>query len=231
MDEHSLKVLLARGLSVEEIGRRFQRDASTVAYWMRKYGLEAPTRAKYAPKGGIDQGQLEVLVGEGRSIAQIAETVGLSKATVRHWLGKYGLRTRNRVGPHPHPAATAAREAGLLNLDLSCPTHGDTEFTIDTRGCYRCRKCRVDAVNRRRRHVKTVLVAEAGGRCALCGYDRCAAALAFHHLDPRQKRMNISAQGMGVGIDTLRAEASKCLLLCHNCHAEVESGATELPIK
>jgi transposase len=39
MDENSLKVLLARGLSVEQIGRRFQRDPSTVAYWMRKYGL------------------------------------------------------------------------------------------------------------------------------------------------------------------------------------------------
>jgi hypothetical protein len=51
MDENSLKVLLARGLSVEQIGRRFQRDPSTVAYWMRKYGLVAPNREKYAPKG------------------------------------------------------------------------------------------------------------------------------------------------------------------------------------
>jgi transposase len=39
MDEDSLKVLLAQGLSVEEIGRLFQRDASTIAYWLRKYGL------------------------------------------------------------------------------------------------------------------------------------------------------------------------------------------------
>jgi transposase-like protein len=44
MDEDSLKVLLARGLSVEEIGRRYERNASTVAYWMRKYGLEASDR-------------------------------------------------------------------------------------------------------------------------------------------------------------------------------------------
>ena len=51
MDEDSLKLLLARGLSVERIAKRFDRDASTVSYWMRKYGLEAPNREKYAAKG------------------------------------------------------------------------------------------------------------------------------------------------------------------------------------
>ena len=86
-------------------------------------------------------------------------------------------------------------------------------------------------MTRRRRSVKATLVAEAGGRCAICGYDRCQAALAFHHLDPTEKRMVVSAQGMGVGIDTLRTEARKCVLLCHNCHAEVESGASLLPIQ
>jgi hypothetical protein len=43
--------------------------------------------------------------------------------------------------------------------------------------------------------------------------------------------MTISAQGMGVAIETLRAEARKCVLLCHNCHAEVEHGAAALPIQ
>lgn len=231
MDEESLKVLLGRGLSVEEIARRFDRHASTVSYWMGKYGLEAVGREKHAAKGGIARELLQELVGEGKSIADIAEAVGLSKATVRHWLRKYDLRTQNRVGPRPQPGAIAARAAGLVNAELTRPAHGQTEFTIDTRGCYRCRKCRSEAVSRRRRSLKAVLVSEAGGCCARCGYDRCVAALAFHHLDPTQKRMNISAQGMGIAIETLRAEASKCVLLCSNCHAEVESGATELPIK
>jgi hypothetical protein len=65
----------------------------------------------------------------------------------------------------------------------------------------------------------------------ICGYERCHAALAFHHLDGSDKRMTISAQGMGVAIETLRAEARKCVLLCHNCHAEVEHGAAALPIQ
>lgn len=80
----------------------------------------------------------------------------------------------------------------------------------------------MDYVNRRRRIVKATLVAEAGGRCRICGYDRSTAALQFHHLDPLNKTLQISARCLA--IDTLREEASKCLLLCANCHAELEAG-------
>lgn len=231
MDESSLRVLLARGVSVEQIARRFGKDPSTVSYWMRKYGLEAPNRDKHAARGGIERERLEELVAAGMSIGQIAEEVGRSTGTVRHWLGKYGLRTVGRRGRRAVPGTEPARDAGLATVRLTCPTHGETEFVIDARGSYRCKACRCAAVTRRRRTVKAILVAEAGGRCAICGYDRCQAALAFHHLDPSEKRMVVSAQGMGVGIAKLRAEARKCVLLCHNCHAEVEGGAVSLPIQ
>jgi hypothetical protein len=76
---------------------------------------------------------------------------------------------------------------------------------------------------RRRRTVKQILVEEAGGRCKLCGYDRCLAALEFHHADPSSKEFGVSRRGAR-SIDRLRAEVHKCVLLCSNCHAEVESG-------
>ncbi len=76
----------------------------------------------------------------------------------------------------------------------------------------------------RRRKVKRILVAEAGGRCSRCGYDRCIAALQFHHLDPSAKSFTLSSKGVTRGIDRARAEARKCILLCANCHAEVEAG-------
>ena len=198
---------------------------------MGKYGLEAPNREKHAARGGVPRERLEELVADGRSIAQIAESVGLSKATVRHWLGKYGLKTHNRPGSKPLAGTGQAREAGLLHRRARCRVHGEADFTLNTRGCYRCKKCRADAVTRRRRTVKAILVAEAGGRCAICGYDRCHAALAFHHLDPGEKRMVVSAQGMGIGIARLREEARKCVLVCHNCHSELETGAVSLPIE
>ena len=84
-------------------------------------------------------------------------------------------------------------------------------------------------MSKRRRKVKRILVAEAGGRCVLCGYDRHPAALEFHHVDPSSKAFNLSLRGVTRRIDDLRKEARKCVLLCANCHAEVEPGAAQVP--
>jgi hypothetical protein len=75
--------------------------------------------------------------------------------------------------------------------------------------------------------VKARLVEEAGGRCALCGYDRCQAALQFHHRDPGEKLFAISHQGLTRSLARAREEARKCILVCANCHAELEGGYRE----
>ena len=80
-----------------------------------------------------------------------------------------------------------------------------------------------------RRGVKLRLVAEAGGRCALCGYDRFSGALQFHHVDPETKRFGLAERGLTRSIEVVNAEARKCVLLCANCHAEVEAGFRTLP--
>jgi len=72
------------------------------------------------------------------------------------------------------------------------------------------------------------LVQEAGGCCALCGYDRSVVALEFHHIDPRSKEFGVAEGGMGRSIARLRAEVRKCVLLCSNCHAEVEAGVRSI---
>jgi transposase len=216
--------MLGRGLSIEAIARRFGKHPSTVSYWMKKYGLAAPGRKKHQAKGGIERDVLAGLVERGMTIAEISTEVGLSKATVRHWLRRYGLRTRNARGRRPQEVAQAAKEAGLRALASTCPRHGESEFVLEGRGYYRCKRCRSEAVARRRRKVKTILVAEAGGRCVRCGYDRNPAALQFHHLDPETKRIALSARGIAYALDTVREEAQKCVLLCATCHAEVESG-------
>jgi transposase len=228
MERDALAQLVAEGMSLEKIARRVDRHPSTVSYWLAKHGLQAPHRDKHAAKGGIARERLEELLSAGSSIAQIANELERSKATVRHWLRKYGLRTANPSHRVSHPLAQAAKAAGLVGVNMTCPTHGETEFLIEGRGYYRCKRCRSAAVTSRRRRVKATLVAEAGGRCAVCGYDRCLAALSFHHLDPSQKRLHVSADGRCLAIATLRAEAGKCVLLCANCHAEVESGAIAL---
>jgi transposase len=231
MDKESLKLLLGQGRSVAQIAQRFGKDRSTVSHWMAKYGLEAVNREKHAAKGGIARERLEELVEGGASIAEIAAELGLSKGTVRHWLGQYELRTQHSRGRRPAEIARAGKESGLAVVTMNCTHHGETEFFLEGRGYYRCKRCRSEAVARRRRKVKTILVQEAGGSCCLCGYDRCVAALEFHHLDPLTKRMPLSARGIAFALDTLRSEAKKCVLLCSNCHAEVENGVAMLPVE
>ena len=71
-------------------------------------------------------------------------------------------------------------------------------------------------------------MAEAGGECALCGYSHCPAALEFHHLDPATKEFSVSQRGVTRSFERALAEARKCVLLCANCHAEVEGGHRSL---
>ncbi len=101
---------------------------------------------------------------------------------------------------------------------------------LEGRGSYRCKRCRVERVSRRRRNVKRILVDEAGGKCLICGYDRCLQVLQFHHLDPSTKEFDLGHTGVTRSLARARAEARKCILLCGNCHAEVEAGITAVPL-
>ena len=230
MDRDALQLLLAQGVSVDQIGRRFGRHPSTVSYWMRKHGLKAPNRAKHEARGGIARAELEAAVHAGLSIAQIAQRFGRSKGTVRHWLGRYGLETTHRSKRASTPGALAARDAGLRTCVLPCPRHGETTFVREGRGYYRCVRCRVDSVAKHRRKLKDMLVQEAGGRCSICGYDRHPRALEFHHIDPEAKAFALSQRGVTLSLASMRTEAAKCVLLCSNCHAEVEAGVVVLPL-
>jgi IS30 family transposase len=53
MDRASLERMLSQGLSLSDIGRRVGRHEATVAYWIKKYGLVAAGREKYASRGGL----------------------------------------------------------------------------------------------------------------------------------------------------------------------------------
>jgi transposase len=223
MDRASLEQLLTQGLSLAEIGRRFGRHESTVAYWVAKYDLSAANRDRHAARGGIERELLEALVDSGKSIAEIASAVDRSKATIRHWLREYGLVTR-RAGTRLITGEPPRR------LIRECPHHGETDFQRRSSGGYRCLKCRSEAVTRRGRRVKQLLVEEAGGACLNCGYNRCVAALEFHHLLPTEKKFALSHRGVTRSIADARREAQKCVLLCANCHAEIEVGRLRLEL-
>jgi transposase len=219
---------LEEGRSIESIAREAGRSASTIGYWVNKHGLTSQHAPKHAARGGIAREQLEALVALGMPIRQMAEQLGVSYTTVRHWLKRYELTTprARRI------AATAeARATGADTTEGTCPQHGRVTFVRRGRDGFRCQRCRMEAVDRRRREIKRILVAEAGGACVLCGYSRSLAALHFHHLDPAAKSFALGMAGLTRSLAKSRAEAAKCALLCSRCHAEVEAGVKRLPFR
>jgi hypothetical protein len=77
-------------------------------------------------------------------------------------------------------------------------------------------------VSQRRKRLKELVVAYKGGKCVLCGYDRCVEALSFHHLG--DKEFGIGAKGYTRSWARVKAELDECLLVCQNCHAEIHAG-------
>jgi len=141
---------------------------------------------------------------------------------VRHWLREYGLRVLRAREP---------KVQDVREIQRWCATHGVTTFVrYGPDDHLRCRLCRRQRVSDRRRRVKEILVVEAGGACRLCGYARSVAALHFHHIDPEQKSFGLALRGVARSLERCRAEARKCVLLCANCHAEVEAGLARLPL-
>ena len=57
--------------------------------------------------------------------------------------------------------------------------------------------------------------------CAICGYDKCDISLDFHHSNPKDKKYNINLYR--IANKDLTDELNKCVLLCKNCHGEIET--------
>lgn len=89
----------------------------------------------------------------------------------------------------------------------------------------------IRAVAKRRRKLKEMAVALKGGSCEVCGYNRTVWALDFHHLDPKTKSFSLGHKGYTRSWEAVRQEIMKCILVCANCHREIEAGIMTVPIK
>ena len=114
-----------------------------------------------------------------------------------------------------------------------CRRHGWVPFGLYSAGPGRgerwsCTRCVGEAVTRRHQKVKATLVRENGGCCAVCGYGATPYNLHFHHVDPATKSFSVN-MARGKSLATFRAEAAKCVLVCANCHGEIEAGLIPSP--
>lgn len=84
---------------------------------------------------------------------------------------------------------------------------------------WRCVPCASERVKIQRNRKKLWCVTYLGGKCKLCGYNKCVGALEFHHRNPEEKEFTF-AKYMQSSEEKLKVELDKCDLLCANCHRE-----------
>jgi len=90
------------------------------------------------------------------------------------------------------------------------------------------REALIKAVAKRRRKVKSLSIEYKGGKCQACGYNKCPGALELHHVKRSEKAFGIGDKGYTRSWEKVKRELDKCILLCANCHREVEAGILQL---
>lgn len=85
-----------------------------------------------------------------------------------------------------------------------------------------CRKCFNKRSTEQQRKRKEQMVRLKGGKCSRCGYQGHIASFDFHHLDPKKKNFGIG-NFKNRSLSNLQDELAKCILLCANCHRELEA--------
>ena len=86
-----------------------------------------------------------------------------------------------------------------------------------------CKKCFCIIQSEKHADIKKKMLEYRGGKCVVCGYDRRAWNLAFHHLDPSKKEIKIG-ETRRVFNAALMEELDKCVVMCSICHTDTHRG-------
>jgi hypothetical protein len=106
-------------------------------------------------------------------------------------------------------------------------TAGKTKYRSRCKECWKAH--RKGHPSYRERLVVEQFIAEAKTHCTVCGYDRCQAALDFHHIDDTTKVDTVSNMVRNLApFEEIRAEIEKCVVVCCRCHREHHAGMIEL---
>ena len=118
----------------------------------------------------------------------------------------------------------------LYNTNKGCGKYDKNMWNLSRIYCYKCSGNSTRLKNETRKHQKTILrrsmkiqaIKLLGGRCSVCGYDRCVDALEFHHENPEEKEFKLGS-GNTISWKEYKSEALKCKLVCSNCRKEIYS--------
>lgn len=219
--EDKLKSLVDQGKTIETISKEMGISLGSVKRKIKSLGLKTKNAIKMRDEYNttpIEKELLEDLISSGNSLRKISKIIDKSLSSVRYWIKKYNIKLKTK----PIQIEPKSRICSKCNLEKSI-----TDFYKRRGRLYNstyCRECTNSTTIDRMRDFKRKCVEYKGGKCILCGYDKYHGALDFHHLDPDEKDFTISKMKKYSFDDIVRYELDKCVILCANCHREVENG-------
>jgi len=161
-------------------------------------------------------------INKGMSSSEISTLSGKGKTTIKYWLDKFELKTNYKSIRNKKPT-----EYGDTKYCPRCEKNKTINEFYDKRnkvgGSGYCKQCTNEESGERARKLKQQCVEYMGGSCVKCSYNKCNAALQFHHLDPSKKDFSISKLRTNSFNDKIKNELDKCILVCSNCHFEIHS--------
>ena len=176
---------------------------------------------------------------EGKTYNEIVDILGVSKSTISYYCKLAGLDGRID--------GKGLSGKNIEEIKTFYKTHTMSETKKEFNLCSGTIKKIVERKNKKLsegerkeynyNHVKSFrkknklrAVNKMGGKCNICGYNKCLTALEFHHLDPTKKDFTPS-KNMNMSWDKIEKELEKCILVCSNCHREIHEGITLVSIR
>lgn len=136
-----------------------------------------------------------------------------------------GFKSERHWCPLSEFTTDRSKKDNLRNQCNSCvrkyiTTDGKSSRNLTNKRYRQSEKGRLTTLRNQKRYNKMRDELKSNG-CAICGYNKCPAALTFHHVNPNDKKFNIEIRSFGFNDDVLVEEINKCIILCENCHREL----------
>lgn len=207
-----------KGMKMEDIAAYYECSPWVIRDRLNAYHIPIRAAGDYV-RIDISRDELyERYVERGMTQAKIAEEFQCSPATIIKLMKQYGIEARVQSGGRVDPVLERAA------LARQCAWH-HCHNALTERQRYFCSRACGYKYRSARQHteMKQQSVDYKGGKCSLCGYERCIDALTFHHVTG-QKEFGIAAHIHSQTWTVIQAELDKCILVCANCHSEIHAG-------
>jgi hypothetical protein len=165
----------------------------------------------------------------GKTYKEICEELGCAMSTVSYHctMNKMGGDTKRLTDEQKKNLQTLYNELGSIKKVSKISGHAVETVLKYVQTKKRGKKISgSESVILWRKRVKQNLIEYKGGKCEICGYNRCNRALQFHHLNSDEKDFTIS--GKSLSFEKLKNEVDKCILVCSNCHSEIHDNLIKI---